>query len=100
MICTLVALGLIRYHREGYVLSDGRGNGVGPIHHSYRKAETVSELIGSEVTAIWGVTGDVRAVGRVIAVSVDPMALIVTPDGERVWWSQRLVRPRQTGESE
>lgn len=32
----LVRLGLIE--RDGHVLEDGHGNGVGPLHHFYREA--------------------------------------------------------------
>lgn len=32
---TLVALGLIYHLRDGHVLEDGEGNGVGPLHHFY-----------------------------------------------------------------
>lgn len=35
----LVRLGLIVHERDGHVLEDGRGNGVGPVHHFYREAK-------------------------------------------------------------
>lgn len=35
---TLVRLGLIRHARDGYVLEDGSGNGVGALHHFYEGA--------------------------------------------------------------
>lgn len=31
----LVRLGLIRHERNDYVLQDGSGQGVGPLHHFY-----------------------------------------------------------------
>jgi hypothetical protein len=34
---TLELLGLIRHERDGYVLEDGSGNGVGPLHRFYRE---------------------------------------------------------------
>lgn len=34
----LVRLGLIRHVRDGHVLQDGSGNGVGPLHHFYGPA--------------------------------------------------------------
>lgn len=38
---TLVRLGLIEHERDGHVLEDGRGSGVGPMHHFYRMAPSV-----------------------------------------------------------
>lgn len=35
---TLVKLGLIEHFEDRYVLSDGHGNGFGPVHHFYRRA--------------------------------------------------------------
>lgn len=32
----LVRLGLIWHDYDGHVLRDGKGNGVGPLHHFYR----------------------------------------------------------------
>lgn len=34
-VVTLVDLGLIRHDRDGHVLVDRHGNGVGPLHHFY-----------------------------------------------------------------
>lgn len=34
----LVRLGLIAHDHDGYVLSDAKGNGVGPLHHFYEAA--------------------------------------------------------------
>jgi hypothetical protein len=38
---TLVKLGLIEHQRDGHVVSDGRGNGIGPLHHFYRRHDEV-----------------------------------------------------------
>lgn len=38
-IQTLELLGLIRHERDGYVLEDGDGKGVGPLHRFYREAQ-------------------------------------------------------------
>lgn len=35
---TLERLGLIRHERDGYMLEDGNGIGVGPLHRFYREA--------------------------------------------------------------
>lgn len=35
---TLERLGLIRHERDGHVLEDGQGNGVGPLHRFYCEA--------------------------------------------------------------
>ena len=42
-IDTLVAVGLIRYDFSDHLLSDGHGNGLGPIHHFYVGAEAKGE---------------------------------------------------------
>ena len=34
----LIRLGLIAHDYDGHVLEDGRGNGVGALHHFYREA--------------------------------------------------------------
>lgn len=34
----LVRLGLIEHERDGHVLADGQGRGVGPLHHFYKEA--------------------------------------------------------------
>lgn len=39
---TLVLLGLIEHERDGYVLCDGAGNGLGPLHRFYREARVTS----------------------------------------------------------
>lgn len=36
----LVRLGLIQHDYDGHVLQDGAGNGVGPLHHFYREANS------------------------------------------------------------
>lgn len=36
-VTVLVSLGLIIHERSGYVMEDGRGNGVGALHHFYKE---------------------------------------------------------------
>ena len=49
-INVLLRLGLIEHERDGRVLEDGRGNGVGPLHRFYCEAgrrSVQSERIGA-----------------------------------------------------
>lgn len=46
-------------------------------------------------TARWGYPHDVpnvRAEGRVIGFSLEPMVLLETDDGDQLWWAAELVR--------
>lgn len=45
----LLSLGLIEHERDGRVLEDGHGNGVGPLHRFYHEAGR--RVVRSEVTA-------------------------------------------------
>lgn len=60
------------------------------------------EDLSEEVVALWGGevpgTERIRAKGRMIAYSSEPMAVIELLDGTQLYWVASLCRPAKNGE--
>ena len=60
----------------------------------------VLDALTHHVVARWGVTGEVRAAGIVVAVATEPQYLIRLPSGEQIWWSAGLCTVADDGQGQ